>query len=436
MTAGRRVVWGVIDQALSSATNFGGAVLAARVLSPDAFGAVAVTFAVYVLALGVSRAATSEPLAIRASGRGAEARRAAVRGALGAAGLLGVAAALVVAGVAAVLGGGTGAALLVLAALLPPLLVQDLCRHALVMDGRAGAAAANDGLWLVLVVLSFAVGGAGLGAAGAVACWGTGALVGAVLGLVQLGVRPDVGVLRWWHTHADLVPRYVAELLLVTGSAYVLSFGVAALAGLPEAGALRGAQVLLGPVQVLALGVGLQALPWLARRLPLDGPSAVRSGAVRISVGLVVATCAWAVLLLVLPASAGRALLGPTWDVAEPLLPALALVQLAAAASVGPVLGLKALADARSSLRNRLVVAPLALAVGSVGAVVAGSLGAATGLAVVNAATVPLWWRAFLRSSSSHRVIVDLDVDRSTSTPIRAPRPPAPALAGTAPRKA
>lgn len=435
MTPGRRAVaWGVVDQALSSATNFGGAVLAARALSADAFGAVAVAFAAYVLLLGVSRAATSEPLLIRSSASDEPERRVAVGRALGAAAVLAAAAGLLVAAVGLSVGSSTGGALVVLGVVLPALLLQDVCRHALVMDGRAPAAAANDGLWLVVVVVAFASAPADLGAASAVACWGIGAVAAAVLGLAQVGVRPDLRVLPWWRTHSDLAPRYVAELLLVTGTTYVLTFGVAALAGLHEAGALRGAQVLLGPVQVLALGVGLQGLPWLSRRLPVDGPGAVRVGAVRIAVGLALATCAWAGLLLLAPDGAGRAVLGPTWDVAEPLVPALALVQLAVALSIGPVLGLRALADARRSLANRAIVAPLAVAAGTVGAVVAGSLGAATGLALANVATIPLWWATFLRSAATPRSVVDLAAGTSAPAPqersVPARREPVPALAG------
>ena len=87
--AARRASWGVADQALSSLTNFGLAVVLARGLSPEGFGAASVTFAVYVLALNGSRSLTSEPLTVRHShlGRADWGRHAA--DALGAALLLG-----------------------------------------------------------------------------------------------------------------------------------------------------------------------------------------------------------------------------------------------------------------------------------------------------------------------------------------------------------
>jgi hypothetical protein len=59
--------WGLVDQVLSSATNFGGSVLAARALSSSGFGAVAIGFSVFLLVLGIARAWSSEPLVIRYS---------------------------------------------------------------------------------------------------------------------------------------------------------------------------------------------------------------------------------------------------------------------------------------------------------------------------------------------------------------------------------
>src|SRR3954467_2589038 len=61
----RQIAWGLLDQGLSSATNFGGSVLAARVLSTEDFGAFAVVFSLYLVALGLSRSWTSEPLIVR-----------------------------------------------------------------------------------------------------------------------------------------------------------------------------------------------------------------------------------------------------------------------------------------------------------------------------------------------------------------------------------
>lgn len=58
---------GVADQILSSATNFALGVFAAHVLDVPQFGAFALAFASYNLAIGASRAINSEPLTVRFS---------------------------------------------------------------------------------------------------------------------------------------------------------------------------------------------------------------------------------------------------------------------------------------------------------------------------------------------------------------------------------
>src|SRR5690606_23694366 len=92
--AGSRAAWGVADQAVSSLTQLGTAVLAARALGPEDFGGFASAVAVYLLALAVGRALCGEILAVRHVGPRAEDAAPAAMGAalcvgavLGAAGL-------------------------------------------------------------------------------------------------------------------------------------------------------------------------------------------------------------------------------------------------------------------------------------------------------------------------------------------------------------
>jgi len=75
--------WGLLDQALSSLTNFALTFTAARSLDPHAFGGFSLAFAAYLLALGFSRSVGSEPLVVRFSGAREEEWRAAVREAAG-----------------------------------------------------------------------------------------------------------------------------------------------------------------------------------------------------------------------------------------------------------------------------------------------------------------------------------------------------------------
>lgn len=395
--------WGLADQALSSATNFGGSILAARALTSSGFGAVAVGFSLFLLVLGVSRAWSSEPLVIRYSASLASDRAVAVSRAAGSSVAIGLLAGVLIGTLALAFDGALRAVLLVLAISLPFLALQDLWRFALIMQGRQRSAAANDGLWLLVMLLAFAVSSrSGLSPAGAIACWAVGALVAAGLGLFQLRCRPSVRALTWWTEQRDLGARFAIEFLVVIGVSYALTIGVAAIDGLDDSAGLRGAQVLMGPLNVLFMGVGIQILPVMVHqvhhRLDRVWPTAVITSA-----GLATAALVWGLGLLMIPDSFGRALLGESWTAAAPLLPAFGWMYVASAAGTGAFYGLRALADARRSLNVRLAVSPIVIAAGVSGAAIGGSLGAATGLALANTVALPVWWRSVRRSIQRHR---------------------------------
>ena len=63
----RRASWSFGDQALSSLTNFALAVVVARAVTAEEFGAFGLAFSAYLLVLGLVRAVTAEPLLVRAS---------------------------------------------------------------------------------------------------------------------------------------------------------------------------------------------------------------------------------------------------------------------------------------------------------------------------------------------------------------------------------
>src|SRR4249919_2589534 len=60
-----RFGWGVADQALSSLTNFALGVAVARSVSAEDFGAYAIAFSAYLVALNVTRHLSVQPIAIR-----------------------------------------------------------------------------------------------------------------------------------------------------------------------------------------------------------------------------------------------------------------------------------------------------------------------------------------------------------------------------------
>jgi O-antigen/teichoic acid export membrane protein len=395
VSATRRVAWGIADQALSSVTNFGLAILAARALGTHEFGAFSIAFTAYTFALGFSRASASEPLVMRFSGETEVGWRRGVGPSAGVALILGVVGGVSCLVVGLVAGGILGEALIVSGLVLPFLLVQDHWRFAFFADGRGNLSFANDLAWaliqfpvlliLVLVIDSPAVGWLLL-------AWGGAAGVAAVLGSFQAGVTPKVGrALWWWREQRDIVPRILGEFVAVTGGSQLALFGVAALAGLSAVGAIRGAQVLMGPVNVLILGVNVVAIPEMVTSLKRS-PSSLRRRSAFFSCGLGICSLVWGGIVLVLPTSIGVQIMGDTWKTAHSVVPGLIVWQTALAVSVGAVAGLRALSAVRRSLWVRIVVAPFVVGGGLVGAIVGGARGAALGLGAANSLAAVAWW--------------------------------------------
>jgi len=115
---------------------------------------------------------------------------------------------------------------------------------------EAKQAALNDAVWGVLQFGSIGL----LLLAGRdevwvlTSAWGASALLCSILALSRLGVRPKLsGVPQWVHQQRDLAGYLLAEYLLGAGAVQGGVLGVGALVGAGDVGALRAAQVLLGP---------------------------------------------------------------------------------------------------------------------------------------------------------------------------------------------
>lgn len=398
-SASSRFGWGVADQALSSLTNFALGLIAAGSLSPERFGAFALVFAVYLVALGAGRAIVSEPFMVRFSAVSHVEWARGVASATGAALVVGAAAGLFCALAAGFVDGSLTAGFLALAATMPGLLLQDAWRFTFFAQRRGSAALGNDLIWALILFPTVGV----LLASGRttvgwlVLAWGVAGSVAGLAGLVQASVlpRPD-RVLRWFRSQRDLVPRYAGEFAVTTVVSQSVVFGVGALAGLRQVGALRAGQLLLGPLNVVYLGVGAVAVPEGVRALkgsPRDLMILCRRLALFLAgVALVTGIAIWAV-----PSSVGAALLGDNWSSGHRVVIPLAIGMAAFGVLLGAGIGLRSLAAARLSFRARLLVAPLVLAGGLGGAALGGAMGAAWGLAAAQLGGAAIWWRYFAR---------------------------------------
>jgi O-antigen/teichoic acid export membrane protein len=397
----RGASWGLLDQALSSLTNFTLTFAAARSLDPHAFGGFSLAFAAYLLALGFSRSVGSEPLVVRFSGAAEEEWRGGVRKAAGTAVTVGTVAGAVAVAAGVAWGGPAGASLVAMGVFFPGLLLQDIWRFAFFATGRGGAAATNDAIWAVTMGLGL-VALAWWGRASAwdfALVWGASGTVAGLVGVAQARIVPRPSDVRTWlAAHRDLASRFSAQFLVQTGSNQVTLYLIAALAGLTAVGGIRAAQVLLGPLNVVFMGTGLFAVPEASRQARNGSVAAVRRIGLYVSVGLVAAVTAWAVAAALLPARLGEAILRENWAVARSFLAPVALAMAASAVSAGAATALRGLADAGRSLRAAVFQGLLTVAAAAVGASRGGGLGAAWGLAAALTVASVGWWSLCARA--------------------------------------
>jgi len=394
-----RIRWGVIDQALSSLTNFALVLLVARASEPAAFGGFSVVFVGYLLALWACRSLVGDPFALRFSASRACERQASAAAAAGAGLGLGLAGAVGM-GLAAAATGNPGAgAGLALAVALPALLLQETLRGALVAGGRPAAAAANDAVWLAAQVVATAVVLWRGRASPAALClaFGIGAALAAAVGCVQLRVVP--ALTRAWsevRRQADVGVPLLVELVVVNGAPQAALFGAGAVAGSVVVGQVRAALLLFGPLTVVYAGLVFAGLPEAAR-LRRRSVAAFEWFVRRLGLGMAVAGTAAGAALSLVPDRLGVALLGDNWPATPPLVPLVGVFVAAGGCTFAALVGLRAAGAVRESLRARSWVVPVIWAATLVGAASAGAAGAAAGLAAGSCVDAAVAWATLRR---------------------------------------
>jgi O-antigen/teichoic acid export membrane protein len=419
-----RAGWGLADQGLSSLSNLAVGVLVARSSSVADFGVYALAFGGYTIALNVSRAVATEPLAVRHSGDRTPAWEKAVRSGTATALLAGLAALVVGLIIAAFPGVPSRGVLIAFAVTMPGLLLQDAWRWAFFVVGEGKRAFLNDLVWLVSMGGLFA----GLYLTGSATafsltlCWGLGAVIAAGFGRFQSGLLPRFRLVKHWlKQNRDLTPKYVGEMLAVSGTIQVYMLGITAAASIAAVSGIRGAQVLLGPVNVLNQGIRAVAVPEAARALKHSHRRLWRVGLV-ISFGVGAGALAWGAIFLLLPESIGRALLGPgVWAEASAVMVPVILLQALGASNAGAFAIMRALAAAGRGLRVRLISSVILITAGVTGASLGGAQGAAWGLASAAFCTLLLWWHEAHRALVAHRTAARTPVDTAADNALPTP---------------
>lgn len=424
----RRVGWGMADQAISSLTNFALSAVVANLVGVDEFGAFGIAFIVYLLAIGASRAVSSEPLLVRYSGEIDDRFRRAVTRSTGSAFVVGALSGVVVVAIGVVLGGPDRDALVPLGILLVPLLVQDAYRHAFIAGGRADRAVENEIVWAIGQVIGFAIvllapGSPPLWAL--VAAWAGGAALAALTAAIRLRCTPAPHLARrWWAEHRDVAPRFGLEFFARAGARQSTVFAVRGIVGLAGVAAIRGGQVLFGPVNVFLLGAPMVLVPE-AVRARRRSTAALRRLTIRASMLLVGLAIVAGAAGMLLPDSIGELVLGDTWAEAKPLIPAQALLLASVAANSGTIAGIRALRDPARTFRVRLALIPIILGGGTIGAIVGGAAGSVVGLAIGNWIGAAMFALQFRRAlSEEEREDADPDLDGLSPPPRPLPPPP------------
>ncbi|WP_425276064.1 hypothetical protein [Streptomyces bobili] len=397
-----RLSWGLADQAASSMTNFAVGIYVARSLGVTAFGVFSLAWVTYGVVLSVSRGLATDPLVVRFSGvpdaswRGAVARSSGT--ALGVGVAIGVA--CLVAGLA--VGGRVGPAFACLGVMLPGLLLQDAWRYSFFAAGTGRKAFVNDLVWGVALVPALVVAARQGSVAAFVLAWGASATVAAGYGCLQSGIRPRMtGARGWLREQRDLSYRYLVENVGVSGASQLRAYGLGAIVGVGAVGAIRGAELLLGPFLAVLMGLSLVTVAEAARVLR-RAPHRLARFCLVLGAGQAVAALLWGAALLLVPGRLGELVLGDVWDSASALIVPAALGVAGAGLGTGAAAGLRALGAARRSLRSQLFASACYVGGGLGGAAVAGTAGSAWGVAAATVCSSAVWW-LHLRSALRER---------------------------------
>jgi O-antigen/teichoic acid export membrane protein len=386
---------------VSSLTNFTVGLLVARSLGPHGFGIFSLAYGTYAVALNVSRGLATDPLVVRYSGVSGPSWRGAVQKSAGTAAAVGC----VMGACCVLLGltvrGAPGATFVALGVVLPGLLLQDSWRFAFFAAGQGRKSFANDVAWGVALVPLILLASQQAGVAWFVMAWGGAGGLAALVGVLQAGIVPQLaGTRMWLAQQRELGSRYLIENVTMSAATQVRMFGLGAIAGLSAVGAVRGAELLLGPFLAVMMGLSLVAVPEAARVLRRSARALLVFCMVLGGVQAAGAAT-WGLTLMVLhPDTLGNRMLGAVWEPASALILPTTLAFVFISISNGAAAGVRALAAARRSLRAQLLFASAFVIGGLGGALAGGAEGSAWGVVMATVIGAAVWWwqlRAGLR---------------------------------------
>lgn len=348
------------DQVLSSVSNMLAVVLVARAVSPEEFGTFALGYSVLAVVLGLTRGYFGTRVSLEHDDSRA---RVLTRELIGAVAILSPIVFLVVLALSHVMSGGDPGGILVIVALATPVVcMQDVGRFGAVAAGKPWAAFASDGLWVVLMLVPFAL-GTRVPARVVLWLWFAAALAALATIMVILRVGPDLrgGWVQLRTRHAVGEATMWGTVISSAATLWILFVASAAISPVAS-GSLRGASTAMGPVNVLIAFIGLGLTPMLVRRPRADDLRfCLRAGA-----ALAGAAALWGAVLLLLPTRVGQIFFGQSWEGIRTVLPVTTVEYVLLCVSAVGMLGLRVNHLSRDLLTQRVITGIVTVVLGGV----------------------------------------------------------------------
>lgn len=388
----RRAAITIIDQMVSSLTNFAATLAAARLLGPEGLGVVALGIAIAYGAVAFTRGVIGESLLVFQQDD-------VIEGALTAAIVVGLVGSSVCVIVAVVGGGRVMDPLLLLGAAFPLLTFQDTTRYVFFRHARPSLALLSDLLWAVgqAIALVLVASERMPTPSGVVMTWVVGIAVSSVFGALLLRPAIRISEAKRWFRVSRRLSAWVAGQSVVAQAGQQVSFVIVGLfVSLRVLGVVRAAQALLAPVVMFFTVFRVIGLSELGRH---DGPmSSVLRTAVRMSLAAGGVAIVYAVFLIRERDVIVSKVFGPSFAPYNGIAIPASLAALAFAVAVGPEIGNRAIAAGRnvfiSQVAATLVGVPMMVGL----AVAGGPVGAVWGIAGQRGVWAVTAWATFLAS--------------------------------------
>jgi O-antigen/teichoic acid export membrane protein len=338
------LLWGIVDQGASSATNFGLSVLAGRLLGSEGLGVVFLGFAIYLLALSAVRGLIMEPFVVATAAVNEVEQRAATRACTMLVIVAGVLTSILLVIVGLAIGDPLGRGLLIFAPWTGIAMLQDHWRSVLFRDQRARAAAVNDIVWLLGMVAMLPVALAFRTDWVIVATWGAGATAGALFGMWQTRLRPSglSNAIAWWKRELRYLGTWLAvQNFVFSAGAQLTVVLLAEQLGARDLGGIRAVDVVFSPMTLVGEAFSFPGVPIIARALA-DSLDHARRVAWKLSGGAALLVGGFLAVAIPFSRAILSLLFGPEFAEFTVIVVPIALGQLLRAASIGFSILLKA----------------------------------------------------------------------------------------------